>query len=68
MNQKNKIQSLKIWLQKGRTITQIQAINHFNYYRLADGIYKLKGRGMNIINLNKKGNYAKYKLIENENN
>ena len=51
------------WLKGGRTITQRDAIQNFNAYRLADIIFKLKQDGMNIINMRRSG-HAKYKLVE----
>lgn len=62
MRRKAKIQRVKEWLLRGWTITDMQARNHFNYTRLADGIYKLKNKGLDIENINKRGKYAKYKL------
>ena len=57
-----KIESVKRHLLAGLTIDQMQAINLWRYTRLADGIFVLKAKGMNIINLHKKGQYGKYKL------
>jgi len=54
-----KIEKVKRWLESGKSLTQKQAVIHFNYYRLADAIYKLRKSGMWIINIGT-GNYAKY--------
>ena len=53
------IEKVKRWLESGKSLTQKQAVIHFNYYRLADAIYKLRKSGMWIINIGT-GNYAKY--------
>ena len=66
MKKITKIESVKRWLLLGRTITQMQAINLWQYTRLADAVFVLNARGMNIVNLNKKPKYARYKLKEKE--
>ena len=54
-----KIEKVKRWLESGKSLTQLQASAHFNYWRLADAIHKLRKSGMWIINIGT-GNYAKY--------
>lgn len=49
MNKPTKISKVLVYLQAGYTITQREAIQFFDYYRLSDGIYKLRKRGWNII-------------------
>ena len=66
MKRLKKIEYVKRWLLSGKTLTQLQCASLFNYYRLADAIFVLKKRGYEIENLNKKPNYAKYKLKQNE--
>lgn len=39
---KSKLQRLRFWLQSGHSITPRQAISKFQYFRLADGIMKLR--------------------------
>jgi len=48
MKTETKIQKVKAHLLTGRAITMLQSISWFDYYRLADGIYRLKNRGMDI--------------------
>ena len=36
------------WLQKGYSITQLDALNKFNCFRLASRIHDLRERGYNI--------------------
>ena len=64
MKRLKKIEEVRRWLLEGKTLTQHQSTSHFRYTRLADGVHVLKKRGWNIENLNKKPNYAKYKLIK----
>jgi hypothetical protein len=59
-----KIEKVKRWLESGKALTQQQAIDHFNYYRLADAIHKLRDRGMWIIDIGKPGQYSKYLQVE----
>lgn len=63
MKRLTKIEYVKRWLEKGKSLTQMQAISHFNYYRLADAVHKLRKSGMWIIDISKE-DYAKYLLIE----
>ena len=66
----SKTEYVKRWLTAGRTITQRQAINHFNAYRLAvikqrlnEGYYMKRGKL--IIDLNEgTGKHSIYKLID----
>ena len=63
---KTKIQHVKDHLLKYGSITPRIAITHYNYLRLADGIYKLKNKGWNIKTIMKnsaRANYAKYWYI-----
>lgn len=59
---------LKIWLLRGRSITQLQAFKLWKTTRLASYICRLrdKGRGLKIktiiVNAGHETSYAKYKL------
>jgi len=59
---------LKIWLLRGRSITQLQAFRLWKTTRLASYIFRLrdKGRGLKIkttiVNAGTDSSYAKYKL------
>ena len=60
-----KIERVKKRLLKGKSITQRIAIEKFNYYRLAGGIFRLRERGMDITTTMKEKNgvqYAEYTL------
>ena len=60
-----KINKVKNWLLSGKAISQRDAIEYFDYYRLSDAIYKLKKRGMDIETkiIHENGiQYARYKL------
>lgn len=53
----------------GKTISQAEAIYHFDCYRLSAVIDRLRKEGYNIVthaepNLNSKGTHARYELIE----
>lgn len=49
---------------KTRPITQRQAVDNFNCWRLADVIYKLRSQGHTIITETYgKSKYARYRLI-----
>ena len=51
-------------LKSGKTISQPQAAQLFNYWRLSDGILKLRREGHDIITIPKgESGYAVYKLI-----
>lgn len=60
----SKIAYVEKWLKEGKAITNRLSVNRFNYFRLADGIYKLKNKGMWIINIGKPGKYAKYIMVD----
>ena len=56
-------------LKQGKTISQAEAIYHFNCYRLNAVIQRLRNVGHNIVthkepNLNNKGTHARYELKE----
>ena len=68
----NKTQAILKHLQRGRTITSVQAFEKFGATRLAAIIFNLREKGYNIITIECDGvdrfgepvRYAKYKLIE----
>lgn len=69
MEGKTKIALLREHLKRGDSITGITAITLFNYYRLSDGIYKLRHKmGMNIdtemVTTMNGSTYARYSLIK----
>lgn len=54
-------------LQQGKTLSQAEAIHHFDCYRLSAVIQRLRNAGHNIVthhepNLNSKGTHARYEL------
>lgn len=56
-------------LQQGKTLSQAEAIHHFDCYRLSAVIDRLRKQGFNIVthnepNLNSKGIHARYELNE----
>lgn len=56
-------------LKNGKTISQAEAIHHFDCYRLSAVIERLRKQGHDIIthgepNLNSKGTHARYELNE----
>lgn len=58
-------------LQQGKTISQAEAIQHFDCYRLSAVIQRLRIAGYDIVthgepNLNSKGTHARYELNEVE--
>lgn len=58
------------WLNKGKTITSMEALNMFGCARLASRINDLKNRGMNIdkemiVTLNTNKRVARYFLVKN---
>ena len=55
---------VKRWMQLGKSLTQRQAINNWNVYRLAVIIQRLKEDGMWIINIGHPGSHAKYISFE----
>lgn len=59
-------QQIAKYLNKGKAITPIQALNKFNCFRLAARISDLRNDGMNIITkiVTKEGkSYASYSII-----
>lgn len=66
MKHVSKINKVLNLLLKGHTISQQEAIAFFSYYRLSDGIYRLKKRGYDIkttmIYLPNNERYARYEL------
>lgn len=55
-------------LKQGKTLSQAEAIYHFDCYRLSSVIERLRKRGFKIAthqeaNLNNKGTHARYELI-----
>lgn len=63
MKRLTKIEKVKRWLASGKSLTQMQAISHFNYYRLADAIHKLRKAGLWIIDISKE-EHSKYFLLK----
>lgn len=56
-------------LKQGKTLSQAEAIYHFDCYRLSAVIQRLRLLGHNIVthqepNLNNKGTHARYELNE----
>lgn len=56
-------------LQQGKTLSQAEAIYHFDCYRLSAVIQRLRNSGHDIVthqepNLNNKGSHARYELNE----
>lgn len=58
---KPKIQLVKEHLLSGKSITGLQALRLYGYYRLSSGINRLNNRGMNIES-DKSNGYSIYKL------
>ena len=59
-------QQIKSYLEKGKTITPIQALNKFGCFRLAARISDLRNDGLNIATkiVTKEGkSYASYRLV-----
>lgn len=55
-------------LKQGKTLSQAEAIHHFDCYRLSAVIQRLRLLGHHIVthqeaNLNNKGTHARYELI-----
>lgn len=70
MTTETKIKMLKDWILEGKPITQREAIEKWNYYRLSAGIFRLRNE-FNIpikttIGHNPDSAYAIYQLITNE--
>lgn len=56
-------------LKNGKTLSQAEAIHHFDCYRLSALIRRLRNAGYDIVthgepNLNSKGTHARYELKE----
>lgn len=56
-------------LKQGKTLSQAEAINHFDCYRLSAVVERLRKQGHKIVthnepNLNGKGTHARYELNE----
>lgn len=56
------------YLKQGKTISQAEAIHHFDCYRLSAVVERLRKQGHDIVthnepNLNSKGTHARYELI-----
>lgn len=56
-------------LKNGKTLSQAEAIHHFDCYRLSAVIQRLRNSGHDIVthqepNLNNKGSHARYELNE----
>ncbi len=56
-------------LKNGKTLSQAEAIYHFDCYRLSAVIQRLRNSGHDIVthqepNLNNKGSHARYELNE----
>ena len=65
MNTLTQKQQVLAWLQSGKVLTPIEALNHIGSFRVGARIFELRQQGYNIINENKTGgeNYAKYRLV-----
>lgn len=55
------------YLKQGKTISQAEAIHHFDCYRLSAVVERLRKQGHDIVthnepNLNSKGTHARYEL------
>jgi hypothetical protein len=50
-------------LKAGEVLTPLDALDRFGCFRLGARIKDLKGLGHHIVNLEKTGHYARYKLI-----
>lgn len=63
-----KIKQVLTHLQSGRSITAMQSVELFRYYRLSHGIYKLRSQGHNIsttmFGTKGKDAYGVYTLIK----
>ena len=68
MNKLSQKQQILEWLQSGRSITPMDALNSTGSFRLGARIKDLKDDGYAIVNLNKTGGtrYARYSLINNK--
>ena len=67
MKTKSIIEKLESWLNRGYSITPIQALNKWGCFRLGARIHDLRKQGYTIETLNQHLNgkvFAKYKLIK----
>lgn len=70
MTTETKIKMLKDWILEGKPITQREAIEKWNYYRLSAGIFRLRNehripiRTTNVANYNNDGFHAVYQLVK----
>ena len=66
MNRQTKINLLLHWLKAGHSISNKESVEQWNYYRLADGIFKLRGRGFNIsttmVSIGTDVTFARYQI------
>jgi len=63
MTQEDRIQD---WFEQGNTITPLDALNMFGCFRLANVVFNLKKKGLNIRTTmvkNGKKHFAKYDLL-----
>lgn len=63
--QQSAMQKLKKWLESGRAITPLQALEKFKIMRLGARIYDFRKEGMNITTTIERKNgkrFAKYRL------
>lgn len=61
----SKLQKVLAYLKTGQELTVAQSVDMFGYYRLSDGILKLKRRGFNItteLRTGKDTRYGVYRL------
>lgn len=49
MDNKSATQEIKEWLEEGKPLTGLMAVQMFNVLNLSNIIYKLRKRGMNIV-------------------
>lgn len=69
MTNNTQLQQILDHLKKFKTITQLDAINHFNCLRLSAIIQRLRNAGYDIVthhepNMSNKGTHARYELKE----
>ena len=62
---KNQLEKILSHLKQGETLSQAEAIYHFDCYRLSAVIQRLRNLGHDIVthqepNLNNKGSHARY--------
>lgn len=69
MDKNNQTSQILAHLKQGKTLSQAEAIHHFDCYRLSAIIQRLRVAGHDIVthnepNLNNKGCHARYELRE----